>query len=79
MNLSLSCGAFSGTDHTIRVSIGYTDKGRASMVVTAHHTLCFTGINFLASCHSFTGDGAAVTPTFTDEEAVLEKLTDLLQ
>lgn len=79
MNLSLSYGTFSGTDHTTQVSIGYTDKGGASTVLTAHQALCFIGINLLASYNSSTGEGAAVTPTFTDEGAILEKLTDLLK
>lgn len=82
MNLSLSYGTFSGTDHTTQVSIGYigyTDKGGASTVLTAHQALCFIGINLLASYNPSTGEGAAVTPTFTDEGAILEKLTDLLK
>lgn len=57
MNLSLSCGTSSRTDHTTQVSVGYTDKGRASTVVTAHQVLCFTGINLLASYSSSTGKG----------------------
>lgn len=61
-----------------RVSIGYTNKvkGGASTVVTVHQALCFTGINLLATCSSSTGESAAMKPTFIDEEAMPEKLSN---
>lgn len=78
MNLSLSYGAFTQITQ-LRFLLDILIKEEPPPVVTAHQVLCFTGINLLASYNSSTGEGAAVTPMFTDEGAMLEKLTDLLE
>jgi hypothetical protein len=68
----------SRTDDTIQVSSEHTNKakGEAFTEVTVHQTLCFKLTCFLELP---TGESTTMKPVFTDDEAIADTLSNLLQ